>query len=185
MVIRLLTVSILIGFITGAIAQETPFPKSLFLSRVTTDVSRIKTTRTEGGDWDDKQDSIAFKIKLRNGDPNKSFDGIKIDLFVFGQSIENKKAYRLLQRTQQTISLAPLQVLEIDTTPFVSKWDDTDAIFGEKYKGWYLRVHSPDGQLLLEKNVSSFLGSTESLDTLVEGKYYDKDLKPATNKAAR
>jgi len=172
----------LAGFllISGLKAQTqlAAFPKDLFLSRVTIDVARNKASRIEGGDFDDKKDRISFKIKFRNGDPNRSFEGLKFELFVFGQSMVDKKAFKLFQRVAQSFSLKPLQEFTFDSPEVVSAWDNTGAIFGEKYKGWYLIVTGPGGEVLVEKSVTAFLEGTAGLDGLTEGGFYDKKLKP-------
>jgi len=57
-------------------------------------------------------------------------------------------------------------------------WDNTDAVFGEKYKGWFLRILAPDGTILLEKSTSSFFSNTDTLGSAQSGMYYDKALQP-------
>ncbi|HRJ72384.1 MAG TPA: hypothetical protein PLS03_09165 [Terrimicrobiaceae bacterium] len=178
MKLLLLPALTVLAFSSHLHAEGGAFSKSVFQSRVTADISRIKATRVEGGDWDDKQDRISFKIKFENSDPNKGFEGLKYDLFIFGQSIVDRKAFKLLQRTTGEFSLPPLKSFENQTTEVVSKWDDTNAIFGDKYKGWYLLVYGPNGELVLEKSVSSFFSDPAGLPGLVEGKYYDKNLMP-------
>lgn len=173
----ILALTLIVGFCGSLSAADATFSKSTFLSRVTIDVSRIKSSKVEGGDFDDMRDRIAFKLKFRNSDPNKAFDGLKYEMFIFGQSMVDRKVYRLLQKPTGTFSLAPLQTFDVETPELVSEWDDTDAVFGEKYKGWYLKVFGPDGSLLVEKSVSSFFGNTSTLSNLQEGGYYDKDLK--------
>ncbi|HEY5704221.1 MAG TPA: hypothetical protein VIS96_01460 [Terrimicrobiaceae bacterium] len=161
----------------SSVADET-LSKEKFLSRVTAEVIRKKFSRIEGGDWDDHKDRISFKIKLRNGDPNLSFDGLRLELFIFGQSMVDQKALKLLQRATQSFSLAPLKEFEFESPEIVSMWDNTGAIFGEKYKGWYLQIYGPDGELLIEKNAVSLLTSTKDLPSLTEGSYYNKKLEP-------
>ncbi len=80
----LLALLSVVGFCLPLQAQTaTPFTKATFLSRVTTDVSRVKSSKVDGGDFDDMRDRISFKLKFRNSDPNKGFDGLKYELFVF------------------------------------------------------------------------------------------------------
>ncbi len=161
-------------------AQQPAFSKDLFLSRVTVDVARNKASRIEGGDFDDKKDRISFRIKMRNGDPNRSFEGLKFELLVFGQSMREKKAFKLFQRVSESFSLQPLQEYVFDSPEIISMWDDTGAIFGEKYKGWYLLVRGPGDEILMSKSVVAFLENTADLSGLKEGGYYDRKLKPVT-----
>ncbi len=168
----------LLAFAMAARADQTAFSKDLFLSRVTVDVDRNKKTKIEGGDFDDKKDRISFKAKFRNSDPNRAFNGLKYELFIFGQSMTDQKAFKLLQRTSEPFSLAPLQEFVFESPEVVTAWDNTGAIFGEKYKGWYLRVFSPTGELILVKSVISIFSKTEGLDALQVGQAYDKNMKP-------
>lgn len=61
-------------------------------------------------------------------------------------------------------------------------WDNTDAVFGDKYKGWCMRIYSPSGELLAEKTISAFVKNTSRLSVLTQGEYYDNDLNPTVVK---
>jgi hypothetical protein len=87
-----------------------------------------------------------------------------------------------MQRTEQTVSLAPLKEFEYMTPEIVSMWDNTDAVFGDKYKGWCMLVYAPNGELMVEKTVSAFVKNTSRLPSLEVGKYYDNDLNPTVVK---
>lgn len=166
--------------VTSALAQE-GFKKSDFTS-VSVDVKRSKDTRVGGGDYDDKTEKLTFKVKMRNGSTRITFDNLKVEFFLFGVNQEDRKSLKLMQRFSNTISLAPLKEVEYATPEVVSMWDNTDAVFGEKYKGWYMLIYSPSGELIAEKTVSAFLKNTERLPTLTAGQYYDEMLNPTAVK---
>lgn len=176
--LRVLMVAILTS---GVQAQEAGFKKSDFTS-VTVGVTRQKSTRVGGGDYDDKTEKLSFKVKFRNGSTRIAFDNLKVEFFLFGICQEDRKSLKLMQRHAQTVSLAPLKEFEYETPEVVSMWDNTDAVFGDKYKGWCMLIYSPSGELLAEKTISAFVKNTSRLPGLTEGQYYDNDLNPTVVK---
>lgn len=151
--------------------------KSEFTSRITFNAVRAKSTKLEGGDWDDMKDRIRFTISLRNSDPNKTFPGLRVVFYLFGQSQVDTKAVQLMQKYTKDISLAPLEEIKLETPEVISQWDDTGAKFGAKYKGWYLQVFGPDGSLFGEKKTSAFLDPSADLSSAKEGAYYTRKLQ--------
>lgn len=156
------------------------FPKAKFVSNVAATVSRIKSTRIQGGDFDDRTEKLTFKVVIKNSS-NLNFPGVAMEFYLLGQNMVNTRAFKLMQAEKQTIALEAFKTLEIETPEIVSMWDNTGAVFGEKYKGWIFRLRAPDGSLLLEKSTSSFFTNTSILDTLQVGSYYDKALAPIAN----
>ena len=167
--------------VSSVFAQETGFKKSDFTS-VTVDVARMKLTRTGGGDYDDKTEKLTFKVKMRNGSTRITFTDLKVEFFLFGICQEDRKSLKLMQRTEQRVTLQPLKEFVYDTPEVVSMWDNTDAVFGDKYKGWCMLIYSPTGELLAEKTVSAFLKNTDRLPGLTQGQYYDNELNPTVVK---
>jgi hypothetical protein len=154
--------------------------KTEFASRITVSAMRGKSTKIEGGDFDDKRDRITFTIRFRNADPNRPCPGLRVEFYVFGQSLVNVKAVKLLQKYDKALDLAPLEDMEFDTPEVVTDWDNTGAIFGAKYKGWYLFVMNADGEVVLEKNSVQFLDAGSGLSKATVGRYYNKKLEPMT-----
>lgn len=167
--------------LSGAMAQQAGFTKSDF-SSVTIDVARNKMTRIGGGDYDDKTEKLVFKIKMRNGSTRVNFDNLKVEFFLFGICQEDRKSLKLMQRTTQNVSLPALKEFTYETPEVVSMWDNTDAVFGDKYKGWCMLIYAPTGELLAEKTVSAFVRNLNRLPTLTQGQYYDNDLNPTVVK---
>ena len=149
-----------------------------FSSRITADVTRRKTTKVEGGDYDDKRDRITFKIRFHNGDPNRPFPGMRIEFYLFGQSQVDQKAFNLLQKFEQPLGLKPLEEIEFVTPEVTTEWDNTDAVFGSKYKGWYLFVFGGNGELLAEKNTVSIFENIAGIPKTTVGEFYNRKLAP-------
>lgn len=177
----LLILPLLVFSQTLSNGQTTPFPKARFASHVTVDVSRSKKTKTEGGDFDDKKDRISFKITLKNSSPSLAFDDIGVEFYLFSQNQSNTKAFRLMQVEKAKASVGPLKDWSMETPEIVSAWDNTGYVFGNKYKGWVLRLLDPDGNLLLEKTSTSYFTNLDTLPSLKAGSYYSKELKPVAN----
>jgi len=154
--------------------------KAEFESRITVSAMRGKSTKIEGGDFDDKRDRITFTIRFRNADPNRPSPGLHVEFYVFGQSLVNLKAVKLLQKYDKSLDLAPLQDMEFVTPEAVTEWDNTGSIFGSKYKGWYLFVRNAAGEVVLEKNSVPFLETISGLPKTTVGLYYNKKLEPMT-----
>lgn len=176
-ILLLAAVVVSLSFPLPASAQNEMSSKADFTSRITFNAVRAKSTRLEGGDFDDMRDRIRFTLSFRNSDPNKSFPGLRVVFYLFGQSQVDAKAMQLMQKFTQDLSLAPLEETKLETPEVVSEWDDTGAKFGAKYKGWYLQVFGPNGALLGEKKTSPFLDPAADLSSALEGKYYTRKLQ--------
>jgi len=158
------------------LAQPTDFER-----RVTITPERKRSTRTGGGDWDDKTDRISFTIKFTNTDSKLSFNGCKVEFYVFGESTQDRRAFQLLGAHKAGLALEPLATQDITTDEVTSKFDTTGIKFGSKYEGWVLLVHDAGGKLLTKKASSAaWLPVAEKVNTLSVGKFYGRDLKPNT-----
>jgi len=177
---RLLAVGIVVltyaPELCAQLAQPTDFER-----RVTITPERKRSTRTGGGDWDDKTDRISFTIKFTNTDSKLSFNGCKVEFYVFGESTQDRRAFQLLGAHKAGLALEPLATQDITTDEVTSKFDTTGIKFGSKYEGWVLLVHDAAGKLLTKKASSAaWLPVAEKLPTLAVGKFYSRDLKPNT-----
>lgn len=151
-----------------------------FASRIKVEVDRLKKTRIEGGDFDDKRDRIAFKLAFHNRDPNRPFPGLKLEFYLFAQNITNPQSYKCLQKFEKSIALEPLQELKFTSPEVTTEWDDTGAIFGAKYKGWYLVVRNANGEIMETKNTVSIFADPAGLSGVTEGASYDRKFKSVT-----
>ncbi len=152
------------------IARGEPNP-----TRLSAEVVRLKKSRIQGGDWDDKTDSITLKVKLENGDPGGALDGLTGDIYVFAESILDRSVLRLLLAKSFRCSIPPHGTHEFVTDEVKTRYDTTDARFGFKYEGWLLRVKSSSGKVLLEKATSpSLVKNAERISTLSADRDYDR-----------
>jgi len=165
------------ALLTGAPMAKAQTPT--FEQRVQVEAIRNKSTRVQGGDFDDRTDRISFTLKLTNTDTKVAFNDCKAEFFVFAQSILNRKAFQLLGSDKFDFSLAPRAVHSFTSTEVVTMWDKTGAKFGSQYDSWVLVVRDKDGKVLLKKSTSpSWLPVAEKLGELKKDSFYERDLKP-------
>lgn len=172
---KYLSIAALVVFslINGAAFAQDVFPKAQFPRDVRIDVARQKSTKFEGGDYDDRTEKLSFKVSLQNSSKN-AFTGVQMEFYLLGQSVSDKKVFKLMQVYKETFTLDPLQPIEFDTPEVTTMWDDSGAVFGVRYKCWIVRFLAPDGTVMVEKSTSSFFTNTKKLPELKEGEFYTK-----------
>jgi hypothetical protein len=163
------------------VAAATPEPRTAnanpvkIAERLIVDVTRMKRSRTEGGDFDDKRDRIEMKVKISNSDNKLSADKLKGEIYIFGESILDRTAVKLLGAQQFEFSLPPRGTHELVTEEVETMYDTTGARFGHKYEGWVLKVQDSAGQLILAKGSSpTLLKGIEKAPSLTKDKSYDR-----------
>lgn len=58
------------------------------------------------------------------------------------------------------------------------KWDTTGAAFGDKYRGWVVRILDSDGTVVLQQASSAFLAGMDKLPSFSVGDSFDKQGRP-------
>jgi len=142
--------------------------------RIVVEVVRQKRSRTEGGDFDDKLDRIALRVKLNNTDTTLSGDGLKGEICILGESIVDRTAVKMLAKEEFTFSLPPRGTHEFETGEVASRYDNTGvAKFGHRYEGWVLRVRDGGGNVILEKSNSPTLlkNATKIAEVAVDSEF--------------
>lgn len=141
-------------------------------------VTRSKSVRIKGGDWDDKTEKVSFDISVFNNSLSKPVESLRATFFVIGEDASDRKKFKLLQKEEFSFSLEPRAKHETTTPEIELKWDDTGAIFGDKYKGWVLQIYDSTDEILVETASSSFLQSTGYLTDMSVGDNFDKTGEP-------
>lgn len=145
---------------------------------LTCTADRSRSLRVKGGDWDDKTERIQFDLSVRNNSMSKPTGDLSATFFVVGEDAGERGKYKLLQKEEMSFSLEARGTHEATTEQLTLKWDNTDAIFGEKYRGWVLQVRDDTGEIVSEASSSSFLRSTAYLEDMDVGDYLDKSGEP-------
>jgi hypothetical protein len=145
---------------------------------LTCTADRSRSVRVKGGDWDDKTEKIQFDLTFRNDSMSKPTGGLSATFFVIGEDAGERNKFKLLQKESIDFSLEGRGTHETRTPEIKLKWDNTGAIFGEKYRGWILQVRDNAGDIVSEASSSSFLRSTDYLADMEVGDYLDKSGEP-------
>ena len=140
-------------------------------------VERSRKMRIEGGDHDDKTEKVSFDIKLTNKNWKEPVEGLTGTFYVFGESVHDRKAFKLVQKENFDVEIEPRGTFETSTPEAEMKYDTTFASFGEKYRGWVLRLENGDGETVYENASSVFMKETARLAKLDVGDYCDKEGK--------
>jgi hypothetical protein len=150
-----------------------------FDQRVNAEVVRVKKTRIEGGDFDDKKDRIVLKVKLTNSDMKLSYPNYKGEIYMLAESMIRRQTLQLLGSEKFEFSLEPRGTFEHQTEEVVTAWDNSGAIFGAKYDGWIFLVRDSSGEIVLKKASSpTNLQYLDKLPELKKGKFYSKKFEP-------
>lgn len=169
---KLLIIAAIIALAPAVVAAPTEKP------RLDCTVARSKSVRIKGGDWDDKTEKVSFDIAVFNNSLSKPVESLRAMFFVIGEDASDRKKFKLLQKEEFSFSLEPRAKHEATTPEIELKWDDTGAIFGDKYKGWVLQIYDPTDEILVETASSSFLRSTGYLTDMSVGDRLDKTGEP-------
>jgi len=145
---------------------------------LTCTADRSGSVRIKGGDWDDKTEKIQFDLSIRNNSMSHPTGELNATFFVIGEDAGERNKFKLLQKEEMTFSLEARDTHEATTEEITLKWDNTNAIFGEKYRGWVLLVRDDSGDIVSEAASSSFLRSTAYLEDMEAGDYLDKSGEP-------
>jgi hypothetical protein len=140
-------------------------------------IERSRKMRIEGGDHDDKTEKVSFDIKLTNRNWKEPVGGLTGIFYVFGESVHDRKAFKLVQKESFDVEIEPRGTFETSTPVAEMKYDTTFASFGEKYRGWVLMVENEDGETVYENASSVFMKETARLAKLEVGDYCDREGK--------
>lgn len=149
-----------------------------FKNRVQIDVTRSKSTRVKGGDFDDKREEIRMRVQLKNQSNNAEFKGFKGVIFAISESLAERNQYKLVTKQEFPIDLAPGAKTEFVSDARVEGWDNTGAIWGYKYDGYCLLIFDPDGKLIVTKTSTSKCDDfAKTYKEVNEGDLLDKNMK--------
>lgn len=141
-------------------------------------VASNQRQRVAGGDFDDKMQKLAMDVTMTNKSLSKATGPLRADFYVFGESTTSRNVFKLLQKESFDFELDPRAKSSHQTAEIVLKFDNTGyARFGEKYKGWVVRVVDQDGENVFEQMSPMFITDTRNLSSLSVNDYCDKNLK--------
>ncbi len=156
--------------------------------RLDVSVIRERSTKVEGGDWDDRSERVKMGIKVTNKELNASVEGLTAYFWVVARSAVDRKCYKIVQREEFPIALSNARdgrVLEHETKEIELRYDRTDAVFGESYHGWLLVITNDNGEIVWVKStVPAFEKAVDTAMNLKTGAWVDSYLAPAKDPAS-
>ncbi len=150
-------------------------------AKITIDVQANRIRRLGDENFDDQRDSYAFKLRFKNNDRSTSFEGLTGELWIFGRSTTDRRAYKLVARETYTFDLPPsLDFAEMAGPSFELEYDDkAHAKYGYKYEGFVFLLKNAEGKVMgLSSNLSWVKSSIEKLSALQAGSVYSTKLEP-------
>lgn len=151
--------------------------------RIDLDVMRDRSTKVEGGDWDDKAERVQMTITVTNLELNASVGGLTAHFWLIGRSAIDRKVYKIVQREEFPIELSNARdgrKLEHETKELELRYDTTFAKFGASYHGWLLVVLDEDGEIVALKSTSpAFEKAIDVAMNLKAGDWVDSNLASA------
>lgn len=170
--------AVIIGFV-ALVSKGVAQTKSEFERAVVIEPMRNRSLKTTGGDWDDKRDVVSFRVKFTNTDLRKSFDGHEGELFVFAESILDRRAFKLIIKEKFSVAVPSRGAFEFASTEAVTQWDNTGVRFGARYDSWALIVKDHAGVVVARKaSIPAWLPVLEKMSDLQVSHFYDRTLKP-------
>lgn len=168
--------------LAASLLASSPIPaqevKTPFFRGVKAEVMIGRPSKIEGGDFDDKQQTLKPRVKLTNTDVRQNYEGHKASLMLIGESTIDAKVFKVLQRHDFNVELPVRQILDEEAPPVTTRYDTTGAKFGFKYDGWILIVKDAKGGLVLAKSTSPSLEKMATqLDSLKQDGCYNRQLR--------
>lgn len=154
-----------------------------FGRRVDLDVIREKRTRKTGGDFDDKMDAVALRLKFHNTDTTNGYEGFTGRVIALSESVTMRNVFKVTIVEDFEIDLEPREKKEITTKTVHEGWDNTYAKWGFRYEGWLVLIRDKDGKNVTVKSTSPrFEKVVDGLDTVKEEMLLDGDMREYNGK---
>ncbi|MGH8047023.1 MAG: hypothetical protein ACREKL_07230 [Chthoniobacterales bacterium] len=165
-----------------AVAGTMPMAKNP--PKLLLDATRSRSTKTEGGDFDDKTQIVQLNYVVKNGDLNaKSVEGLTLHYWAIAQSAADRKAYEVIEAGSAPVKLDNTQQgreMRVEGEPVKLMLDNTGvARFGAAYKGFLMVVVNAQNEVVAVKGtMPSWQTNLERAFALKKNAWCGLDLKP-------
>jgi hypothetical protein len=137
-----------------------------------------RPTKTKGGDFDDKTQTLNPRVKMTNIDNKQGYLDYKVTFLLLGQSIVDSKVIKVLHREEIPTSILPRQVLDHPMASVTTMYDTDGAKFGFKYDGWIVQVADSKGEIVHTKSSAPSLEKLpKEIQAMQAEQCYNKQLK--------
>jgi hypothetical protein len=157
--------------------------------RVELNAIQVRNTRIAGGDWDDRTEKIQLEITATNLDLNHPAEGLVLHYWILSESQVDHRTLKVVDAGQFDVNLTakPEGRQLRQQTPLIQEmWDNTDAVFGARYKGWLLVLTNANNELVAVKSCQpAWQSHVEEFFALKKGAWCDRNMKPASEPVHR
>ncbi len=137
-----------------------------------------RPTKTKGGDFDDKTQTLNPRVKMTNIDNKQGYLDYKTTFMLLGQSIVDGKIIKVLHREEIPTSILPRQVLDHPMASVTTMYDTDGSKFGFKYDGWIVQIADSKGEIVHTKSSApSFEKAPKEVQAMQAEQCYNKQLK--------
>jgi hypothetical protein len=158
-------------------------PRAKNPPRVGLDANRMRFTKVAGGDWDDRTQKVQLEVTVENLDFNRPVSGLTLHYWALAESLVDKKAFLVIDRGEFAVDLTNKpdgREITQKGALVTLKWDDTGAIFGERYKGYVLVLTNAQNEAVAVKaNQPGWQRGFEGAFQLKRGAWCGLELQPA------
>lgn len=182
--IKVLGIGVALGGWAGSNAAETKMPLAKIAPKVSIDAARLRSTKTEGGDFDDKRQIVQLEVVVKSLNLNaKTVEGLTLNYWAFAQSTTERKAFKVIDAGsfEVTLNNTPAgREIRHQGKEVTLQYDDTGvARFGTAYKGFLLVLLNAQREVVAVKaNQPSWQSYFERAFDLKAGSWCDLNLKP-------
>jgi hypothetical protein len=150
--------------------------------RVEISANRMRMTRVAGGDFDDRLQKVQIEVVARNLDYNRPANGLTLHYWVLAESLVDHKEILVIDRGAVPVDLTSTpegREIRKKGELVALKWDDTGAIFGQRYRGWILiLVNARNEVVAVKSNQPNWQSAFQRAMDLKKGSWCGLDLKP-------
>ncbi len=173
-----------LGVVLGMETALGDLPRAKNPPRVEISANRMRFTKVAGGDWDDRTQKVQIEVIARNLDYNHPVKGLKLHYWVLAESLVDRKALKVIDAGALDVDLTSTpdgREIRHKGDLVTLRWDDTNAVFGERYKAWILVLVNDQQEVVAVKaNFPALQTNFQRAFELRKGSWCSYDLKPVS-----
>ena len=141
------------------------------------DMAFISKKKTKSDSYGGRQEYLDMSAKVINRDSVNEFNGIRLEVYAFGEMVGRRDDYVLLKKYDEKVDVPKRETKTIALGQArIWYYKDGSYNYGYKYKGYVIFASDQDGNLLKVKtNKASLTKLHDKLRLLREGYRFDKN----------
>jgi hypothetical protein len=150
--------------------------------RIEAKVYPAKSDRPTNNYYDERTARVGFKVDIKNGEQQRSFNGGKAVMMAFAKNLQDSQESKVVSKEEFDVTLEPLKTLSHDTKEVKISYDNIYYKYGFKYSGYLLVVKDQTGKTVAVVGSSSTIEkSADDLLKLGAFDLFDKNNKKTGN----